>query len=286
MQRMDQPESLQIAIIGGSGFIGNSLVKIIRNKHKNICVIDKKDIDLSLDRSVEDLRQRLIEKKIDTAIILAAVKRQDGDSKDIFNANNQITNNISRSIQDLNCKVVYYSSCAVYGEKNEQVKVNENHKFQPTSYYGEHKVFSEEIYKKELDEENLLIVRPPLIYDWQQQNGYQPGGFLARAIKTGKIFLWGDGQEKREFIHVKDAAEVTKSLIMKKCNGDVILASGISYSYRSISENIQKITNCQIFEKERTGAKVDHSYSNAKLTSMIGKFDFREPFIEEKISST
>ena len=40
-------------------------------------------------------------------------------------------------IQDLNCKIIYYSSCAVYGEKNEQNEVDEGHQFQPTSHYGE-----------------------------------------------------------------------------------------------------------------------------------------------------
>ena len=144
-----------------------------------------------------------------------------------------------------------------------------------------HKIISEERYKKEFDNDNLLIIRPPLIYDWQQKNGYQPGGFLESAKNHNQIFLWGDGREKREFININDAAEVTRLLIMQKCHGEVILASGKSYSYRSIAEDIQEIIPCRIIEKERSGAKVDHSYSNAKLKKMIGDYCFKPPYITE-----
>ena len=276
---MEQTKSMQIAVVGGAGFIGQSLLKAIRNEHTNIFAIDKKDIDLSVDKNIDELKLRLKTSKVDVIIILAAVKRQDGDSKEIFHINNKITANICKSIQDLNCKIIYYSSCAVYGEKNEQNKVDESYQFRPTSHYGEHKIISEERYKKELDNDKLLIIRPPLIYDWQQKNGYQPGGFLESAKNQNQIFLWGDGREKREFVHREDAAQVTKLLIMQKCHGDVILASGKSYSYRSIAENIQKNTPCKIIEKERSGAKVDHSYSNAKLKAMIGDYSFKPPYI-------
>ena len=69
---------------------------------------------------------------------------------------------------------------------------------------------------------------------------------------------------------------------MQKCHGEVILASGKSYSYRSIAENIQEIIPCKIIEKERSGAKVDHSYSNAKLKKMIGDYYFKLPYITEQ----
>ena len=48
---------------------------------------DKKDIDLSQDGSVSSLQNILVTNEIDTVICLAAIKRQDGDSKEIFSAN-------------------------------------------------------------------------------------------------------------------------------------------------------------------------------------------------------
>lgn len=271
----------RIAVIGGKGFIGSNIINTIDKEYTDSIVIDKKDFDLSHDNCIDSLQNTLTSNKINTVISLAAIKRQNGDTKEIFRNNNKITINICKAIQDLNCKVIYYSSCAVYGEKNEQIRLDERSPIQPTSHYGEHKAISENIYQKEIENNKLLIIRPPLIYSWLQKQGYQPGGFLADARESGQIYLWGDGGEKREFIHIQDAADITKLLIEKECHGKVIMASSKSYSYRSIAENISKITNCQINEKERTGIKVDHSYINKRLKEMIGNYNFRPPFVEE-----
>ena len=94
---MEQTKSMRIAVVGGAGFIGQSLLKTIRNEHTNIFAIDKKDIDLSVDKNIDELKLRLKTNDVDVVIVLAAVKRQDGDSKEIFHINNKITTNICKS---------------------------------------------------------------------------------------------------------------------------------------------------------------------------------------------
>ena len=133
----------------------------------------------------------------------------------------------------------------------------------------------------EIERNKLLIIRPPLIYSWMQKEGYQPGGFLAKAREQGKIYLWGDGKEKREFVDVRDAANITKLLITGKCCGTVLMASGRSYTYRSIAENIKNVTQCQIIEKNRTEKIVNHTYINKRLNQMIGSYEFKKPYIVE-----
>ena len=39
---MEQTKSMQIAVVGGTGFIGKSLINTIRNEHTNIFAIDKR----------------------------------------------------------------------------------------------------------------------------------------------------------------------------------------------------------------------------------------------------
>tara|TARA_Y100001954_G_scaffold239009_1_gene310311 strand:- start:3256 stop:4092 length:837 start_codon:yes stop_codon:yes gene_type:complete len=271
-------KSTKIALIGGSGFIGQHMFKTITKESGRGLIIDKNNVDLTHESCIKVLNKILASHNIDTVVCLAAIKRQDGDSKEILRDNNKITMNTCRALEEASCKVVYFSSCAVYGEKNEQLEIDENYDMRPTSYYGEHKVFSEKNYLEHIDNNRLLIIRPPLIYGWQQKEGYHPGGFMESAKTFNKICLWGDGKEKREFIHVEDAAEITKSLIRNKCYGKVNMVSGRSYSYRSIAENIQEKTNCMIIERERTGSAVNHSYINKKLEEMIGYYKFRQPF--------
>ena len=77
-----------------------------------------------------------IKETYESIVILAAIKRQDGDGLLFKKRNNSITNNISRAIEDINTKVLYMSSCAVYGEQNEQSNYTKRVQC-PTSYYGE-----------------------------------------------------------------------------------------------------------------------------------------------------
>ena len=275
---MNEYTSWKIAVIGGRGFIGSKILDRAKIDHTNVLSIDKEDCDISQEKNISRLYTKLKMNDINTVVSLAATKRQDGDSKEIYNINNSITKNICKALQQINCKVIYYSSCAVYGEKNEQANINEESELSPTSYYGEHKALSEEIYQQEIKSNNLLIIRPPLIYSWKQKLGYHPGGFLASARENAAIYLWGDGKEKREFIHINDASEITNLLIKKGCSGKVIMASGKSYSYISIAEKIKEMQNCQIIERQRTGQKVDHSYNNTRLMEKIGKYIFRSPY--------
>ena len=142
---MNSLKSTNVALIGGSGFIGQHILNAITKENGKGLIIDKNDIDLTHESCISILNDILVSNKIDSVVCLAAIKRQDGDSKEILNDNNKITMNTCRALEEASCKVIYYSSCAVYGEKNEQLKVDENYTIKPTSYYGENKVFSEKI---------------------------------------------------------------------------------------------------------------------------------------------
>ena len=123
-----------------------------------------------------------------------------------------------------------------------------------------------------------MIIRPPLIYDIKDINGYHPGGFVYSAQKNKIIKLWGDGNEKREFILIEDAANLIIKLSISDCFGIFNIASGKSFSYRSIAEYISKIIECKIIELDRTkGIPVNHSYDNAKLKTIIEDFNFTSP---------
>lgn len=279
---MDEHTSRNTAVIGGRGFIGSKILNRMRIDNAHTLSIDKEDYDLSQAKNIKKLYMALKVNNINTVISLAATKRQDGDSEEIHNTKNRITINICKALQEIDCKVIYYSPCAVYGEKNEQINFNDESKPMPTSHYGEHKALSEEVYQREINSNKLLIIRPPLIYSWEQKSGYQPGGFLASAKEVGLIHIWGDGKEKREFININDAAEITNLLIKKDCIGKVVMASGKSYSYISIAENIKKMHTCQIVERERKGHKVDRKYNNNRLIKMIGEYMFRPPYISRQ----
>jgi len=268
----------KILIFGGNGLIGKKLInKIKLFKNCKYINIDKNDLDLSLNTNKELIKQKVEEINADIVIILASIKRQLGDSSNIKNYNDKITDNLAYALSEKQSKIVYLSSAAVYGEKNNQTDFNELSMISPTSSYGEHKVRSEKIYKKFIDNKKLLIIRPPLIYDMDEKKGYNPSGFLNSAIKNKFIKLWGKGNELREFILLEDAANIILKLSFINCYGIYNLTSGESFSYREIAEHISKYIDCDIIEQARTGIAVNHTYENHKLKSLIYNYDFITP---------
>ena len=268
-----------ILIFGGNGLIGKKIIEklnIIENI--NYYNIDKNNIDIVIESNRELIKERIKSIKPNLIIILAAIKRQQDDGSEIKQYNDKITDNLAYAVSDIKSKVIYISSCAVYGEKNNQLEFNEMSKTSPTSSYGEHKVRSEKIYKRFIQNKNLLIIRPPLIYDMEEKKGYSPSGFLDSAIKEKSIKLWGNGKELREFIILEDAVNIILKLCFINCHGIFNLTSGVSYSYRKIAEYISKHTNCEIIEKERSGTLVNHIYDNSKLRRLIAKYEFITPF--------
>lgn len=268
-----------ILILGGNGLIGKKIIeKINQNENLTAFNIDKGDIDISLEINRELIKDRIKNINPDIIIILAAIKRQQGDSSDIKNYNDKITDNLAYALSDNQSKVIYLSSCAVYGEKNPQIQFNEKSNLSPTSSYGEHKIRSEKIYTNFINKNNLVIIRPPLIYDMEEKKGYNPSGFFYSAKNKEVIELWGNGEELREFIILEDAVNIILKLSLISCHGIFNLTSGKSYSYREIANYISKYLNYNILEKERTGFSVNHTYDNSKLKSLIDKYEFISPF--------
>lgn len=267
-------------ILGASGFIGSALKNEFQPvQERDVMSIDKNEVDLCTKDSPHLLDQIIAKNKPSQVIILAATTRQESNSEETFAKNNDITQNISRAIQNFEGKIIYLSSCAVYGEKNQQSNVVETEEPNPTSLYGEHKLISEAIYTSIIKPENLIIIRPPLVYSERQENGYHPGGFLRSANTKCFINLWGDGSELREFVHVNDAAKAISDISNSDFHGVINLAMGKSFSYQEIAKDIQKRTNCQIINHKRTRLPlVDHTYDNGKLKGLINIEKFITPY--------
>lgn len=268
----------KIFLIGGRGMIGKALQNQLSFlSNLETFVLDRKEIDLSIKESQEYLKNIISNEKPQHIVILAATKRQDKDGKVIKQINNKISENISTAISNFDCHITYISSCAVYGEKNNILFGNEELELRPTSFYGEHKVESEEIYKEKVIPKNLLIIRPPLIYSPIEKNGYSPIGFWNDAILKGTIKIWGAGEELREFIIDIDAANIIIFLIMIHHNGIINLVSGKSFTYKKIVNEIINITHAKVNKLERNQAFVNHYFDNTKLYSIIGQYEFTSP---------
>ena len=83
--------------------------------------------------------------------------------------------------------LIYLSSCAVYGEKNNLFKVSENSQLNPTFSMGLKVAIEELINANEKNIHNLAILRPTTIYGDINIPTYCPSGFIRKALKENKI---------------------------------------------------------------------------------------------------
>jgi UDP-glucose 4-epimerase len=271
----------RVLILGNKGFIGQHLEKRFCNGSPEVEVVGKDlpGIDLTSENDVKKMANLFT---LDTAVImLSAIKRQFGDTLEVFNKNLRMTTNLCRLLQERPvARFVFFSSASVYGEDIHNISITEETPVHPTSYYGIMKFTSERLYWKALSshkQNSLLILRPPTIYGPGDEGlTYGPVKFTNAAVKEEEITLWGDGTELREFIFIADVVNIVHQLTFSSVDGVINLASGISYSFREVLEVVETISRRKLCvnSRPRTKAKVDNAFSNDRLLKEIGDYPF------------
>lgn len=216
-----------------------------------------------------------------TLIILAAIKRQMGDSIETFEANMKITANICRALAKSPVKrVVFVSSAAVYGEDVVHDAITEETHLYPRTFYGLAKYNAEWMLRKAIENggaQSFCIIRPPTIYGPGDTSlSYGPPQFIDRAIKGEPITLWGDGSEIREFIFIEDAARIIAELAQSDFDGAVNLASGHSYSFIDVLDAVAAAAGVKLSveSRPRSKDKVDHNFNSTRLYSLLPHTSF------------
>jgi UDP-glucose 4-epimerase len=85
----------------------------------------------------------------------------------------------------------------------------------------------------------LAILRPTLIYGAKDpHNGYGPNRFRRLAAKGEAITLFGEGEEKRDHVHISDVAALVSATLHQRSTGMLNIATGKSTSFREVAEMV------------------------------------------------
>jgi UDP-glucose 4-epimerase len=274
------PEIDRVVIVGHTGFIGSRLLKTLAVQHPQLSLIGLSltGLDLTDERSVSAVSESFTPR---TAVVMcAAIKRQLGDSPDIFLKNTAMMVNFTNLLATRPVRrVVYMSSAAVYGEDVENLAITEATSLNCRTYYGLSKMSAEWILEKVAGPSglSLSVVRPATIYGpGDLGTAYGPSGFLTAALAARPITLWGDGLELREFLYIDDVVNALARLVFLDQSGPLNLVAGKSYTFAAVLDAIRQILgrDLTITNRPRSKDKVDNRFDNAKLRAVLPGLEF------------
>lgn len=291
---------MKVAVTGGAGYIGSTLVKRLVDDGASVVSVDNlvngdyrhlKEVqaDEKADLREGEIRDDgLLEELFagsDAIAHLAAipglVKCQDSPEEAI-SVNVYGTHQVLETARKLDIgKVVFCSSAAVYG-KPVVMPVRESHPLRPLNLYGVTKLAGEKLMETYFDNYGLetISLRFGNVYGVGLYTNYETviPKFVRMGLNDEALTVYGDGTSSRDYVHVEDIVQaITGALNSKGKGGEAYNVGGetvlIDALAEQVSESLKKATgrSAQITHlPPRPGETKNFSYNLEKIERSLG----------------
>jgi|TARA_Y100000034_G_scaffold96790_1_gene117954 UDP-glucose 4-epimerase len=276
----------KILVTGGAGFIGSHVVDCLIKKGYKVVVIDdlSSGSEKNLNKKIkfinysinDDLKNLFKKEKFDYVFHLAAkidlrysLKNPKEDAEtNIIGSLNLIENCIKYKIK----RFIFSSSAAVYSPKS-KTPFTEKSLVDPSSPYGLSKLTVEN-YLKIMNcfyGLNFVSLRYSNVYGPRQKSYGEAGVisiFFSNILKGKILKIFGDGNQTRDFIYVKDIAKSNIFAMEKELSGIYNISTNSEISINKLVEIIKKITKSNLdvkYCKEVSNEIKNCSLSNTKI---------------------
>ena len=279
---------MKVLVTGGAGFIGSNIVKLLDQRDYEIVVFDnlstgyKTNLDefSNIELIVGDIRDRhTLNLAMKGCRIVFHLAASVGNVKSLQNPIEDSEVNVLGTLNVLESarlngvkKIVYSSSAAIFGEPQYQ-PIDEKHPLEPDSPYGVSKLAGEKhclCYGRTYDID-VVCLRYFNVYGVNQR--YDAYGnvipiFATLLLQNKPITIYGDGEQTRDFVNVKDVAMANILAAEKEeLSGTFNIGSGVSMTINSLASMMKEIVNKNvdtIYAPPRKG-EVRHSQADISL---------------------
>ena len=294
---------MRALVTGGAGFIGSHLTEELL-KTGEVIVLDnlstgkRQNLPGGVELVEADISKQAgldqIKNDFDVIFHLAAqtsVGRSLEEPLKDFGTNAAGTLNVLEFARKGGSKVVYASSCACYGDAA-YLPVDEKHPLNPKSPYAAGKVSGEKLcgaYASAFDLPTVSL-RYFNVYGPRQQGDCTGviSVFLQKAMESQPLKVFGDGEQFRDFIYVKDVVDATIKAGEKCSDGQFInIGSGKKTVLNDVIQKVLKAsgTECEVeYQPERPG-EIKGIYADVGLAKEMLGFEAQTGF-EEGIKKT
>lgn len=296
-----------VAVLGGLGYIGSHLIHLLSKENINVRILDLELFGRRhLDRLLrENKRITTVKGDIRDAGDLASVIRGsdfvihlaglvgdpacsiDEDVTWLHNmASSEIITDICNHYQVK--RLIYSSSCSVYGASPSDITLNEGSHLNPVSLYAKTKIDSEKIMLSKFNG-CCTVLRLATVFGWSDRMRFDlvANIFSIKAVKEKKIEVFG-GKQYRPFVHCYDAAKAFKHILHfedeNKINGEVFNVSCESISIDKLASMFKDIVpgvDIQITDKKEDDR--NYKVDSNKIQWLLGYepyFDLRSGILD------
>jgi len=291
----------RVLVIGGGGYLGSILVRLLLKKNYYVDVLDsfvygndslkkirsnKLNVYEGDTRHIEDVARAA--ESVDAVVHLAEIV---GDPAAALNpkTTTQVNYLATRLVASV-CKyyqinrLIYASSCSVYGKTGEKQLLTESSPLNPVSLYARMKIHSEQALQ-EMADENFFptILRLATIYGKSSRPRFDLviNLLTAKAVLDKEITIIG-GSQWRPVMHVTDAARA----IIKVLESPIDKVGGEIFNVGSNRQNYRIKDLAKIVKRVVPSAKIKYIGKDADQRSYRIDFSKLKNVLSFKTSMT
>lgn len=278
-------DNITVLVTGGAGFIGTHTVNHLLQQNYNVIVIDRKT-QPKYNNNVKYYQMDLVDLNIEEAFktnnidyvihlaaqpsVAASISNPQQDCMDNYLS----TVNVCAFSKKYNVKKVVFSSTAAVYANPKYLPVNESHTTKFLSPYAVSKNACENYIQ--ISGLDYIIFRYSNVYGPGQDSKGEAGVvaiFYDAMINNSSINIFGDGEQIRDFIYVKDVAKANVQAIQSQIKNEIINVS--TNSKTSVNELFNIMKDLLGYEKTpnylppREGDIKESILSNEKLKNLL-----------------
>lgn len=283
---------MKVLVTGGAGFIGSHLVDALLGAGCRVAVVD----DLSTGR-FENVNPgvNFYRLGVESADFIEVVARERPEAVLHQAAQVDVQRSLREPLADASAnvlgvinlleacrrfgvgKVVYASSAAVYGDPA-YLPVDERHPLAPQSPYGASKMAAEHYFRiySRVHGIGHTILRYANVYGPRQDASGEGGVvaiFVNRLLNGEAPHIFGDGEQTRDFVFVKDVALANLAALRGGDGHTLNVSTGAGVTINSLCQTINMITGGSLepsYGPPRPGDIAHSRLANDRARDVLG----------------
>jgi nucleoside-diphosphate-sugar epimerase len=266
-QHIEKPANpTRLLMLGASGFLASDLARRLTQECLDFRAVGSAEVDLTRPESVTRLQELL--RADDSLVIMSALTPEKGKDPATFTKNILMIAHVCAALERQDCRhVLYLSSDAVYPDSD--TPMTEESLVSPKGLYATMHLAREQMLEVTTAKAQipLCLVRPCAVYGaGDTHNSYGPNRFIRSALANGRIELFGEGEEERDHVCVRDVSEFLLLCLRHRAQGIFNITSGSAISFLELAQRIERLSPRPVaVEKRLRSVPITHRRFDGSL---------------------